>query len=207
LLDALNNNYNTNNSTLDDQYNAVLKALGLNLDDTTNLLDSRLKAAQDALEEQRRRSLQEAYISRMMNQRSLRDQLAASGLTGGATETVLANLLNNYQNSRNNIERDTQTNLRELLQTYLENMSEARQKYNSGVADAENYRANARQNLANSLLNQQQSIANSRVSAIQSLANSLLNQQQNALNYYQNNRAGAWDDLFNTVAKMYLANM
>lgn len=59
-------------------------------------------------------SLRQAYISSMLNQRNLNSQLADAGISGGATETVMANLINNYQNNRNSIYDTQSNNIRDL---------------------------------------------------------------------------------------------
>lgn len=158
LIDALNANYEN-----------MLNALGLNYSDTEALLNSQLSNSRSELENARRRALQEAYISRMMQEKNLADQLDAYGLTGGATESVMANMRNNYANNRNSVEENTQNNLRDLLLKYLENVSSARQRYNDSLLNAQNNRVTA------------------------------LN---NAANYRSQARAGAYEDLYNTLANL-----
>ena len=47
--------------------------------------------------------MREAYVTRMQNQKSLNENLAASGIRGGASETANLNLATNYQNTRNSL--------------------------------------------------------------------------------------------------------
>lgn len=47
--------------------------------------------------------LKEAYISRMQDQKNLNENLAASGIRGGASETSNLNLATNYQKTRNSL--------------------------------------------------------------------------------------------------------
>lgn len=182
LMANLLSAYNTNNASLDDYYNQVLAALGNNYADTENLLNGQLNTSQQALEDDRRRALQEAYISRMMQEKALADQLDAYGLTGGASESVMANLRNNYMNNRASVEEKIQASLKDLLQNYLSNMSNARQNYNQAVMNAGQNRLNARQNYANNLAEA----------------------QANAANYLANARSGAYENLYNTLAKLAL---
>ena len=181
LMDNLLGAYNANTANLDDYYNAVLNALGLNYADTENILTGQLANSQQALEDERRRAMQEAYISRMMAEKQLADQLDAYGLTGGASESVLANLRNNYMNNRAGVEERTQNSLKDLFQTFLGNMSNARQNYNQSLMSAAQNRLNARQQLANNYASS----------------------QADAANYLANARSGAYDDLFNTLARLY----
>ena len=182
LMANLLSAYDMNNASLDDYYNQVLSALRGNYNDTENYLNGQLSNSQQALEDERRRALQEAYISRMMSEKQLRDQLDAYGLTGGASESVLANLRNNYMNNRADVEEKTQTSLKDLLQNYLGNVSNARQSYNQALMNAEQNRLNARQGYANNLAEA----------------------QANATNYLANARSGAYENLFNALAKQYL---
>ena len=79
-------------------------------------------------------ALREAYVNRMMQQRNLNQQLTAQGLTGGASETTTASMLNNYNNSRNALERENQRQLGDLLNTYQNNMAQLEAQRASGEA-------------------------------------------------------------------------
>lgn len=181
LMDSVLGAFNTNSANLEDYYTAVMNALGLNLSDTENLLRSQLAQNQQTLEDERRRALQEQYLSRMLAEKNLADRLDAYGLRGGASESVMADLLNNYMNGRASVEEKTQASLADLLQNYLTNLSNARQAYNQNVMGAAQNRLNARQQLANNLAES----------------------QANAANYLANARSGAYDDLFTTLANLY----
>ena len=180
MMQALMDSYNMNFGNIDDAYAAALERLGLNYADTEALLNSSLANSQKSLEDDRERALQEAYIARMMQEKNLADQLDAYGLTGGATESVLADMRNNYNNNRNSIESKVQESLRDLLQQYMTNLSDARQKYNSQLLDAETSRLNAAQNLANQYQSAQNDVINAR-------------SQQ---------RSNAYEDLYNTLANL-----
>lgn len=84
------------------------------------------------------RSLQEAYLTRMQNQRTLPQMLSAQGITGGLSETTNANLLNSYGNNRNNIEVDRADNLASLLNTYQTGKAQTEQDFNTKLAEAYN---------------------------------------------------------------------
>lgn len=185
LMQNLLNQYNSNSASIESEYANALKALGANLSDTENLLRSQYDTSQNTLEEQRRRALQEAYIQRMMEQKSLSDTLADYGLSGGATESVLANLLNNYRGNRNTIENNATVSLRDLLEKYNSNVASARERYNTALQQTQNNRLNAMRGLADSLAAAQANAENTRTQA----------------------RAGAYDDLYNTLANLYLRSM
>jgi len=185
LMQNLLNQYNSNSASIESEYANALKALGANLSDTENLLRSQYDTSQNTLEEQRRRALQEAYIQRMMEQKSLSDTLADYGLSGGATESVLSNLLNNYRGNRNSIENNATVALRDLLEKYNSNVASARERYNTSLQQTQNNRLNAMRGLADSLAAAQANAENARTQA----------------------RAGAYDDLYNTLANLYLRSM
>ena len=165
LLDLLANNYGD-----------LLNALGLNYSDTEALLNGQFTNSKNELEEARRRALQEAYISRMMEEKNLADQLDAYGLTGGASESVLANMRNNYANNRYQVEENLQNNLRDLLQKYLENLAGARDRYNNSLLTAQNNRFNA-------LADAAETRATSRDRAYEDLYNTLANLTMKGINY------------------------
>ena len=181
LMESLLGAYNTNNANLDDYYQAMMNTLGLDYSDTEALLRSQLAKNQQAVEDERRRAMQEAYISRMLAEKRLGEQLDAYGLTGGASESVMSGLLNSYLNNRNSVEEKTQSSLADLLENFLTNLNSARQNYNSGLMSAAQNRLNARQQLANNLASS----------------------QADAANYLANARSGAYEDLFNTLARLY----
>lgn len=180
LIDSLMSMYGQNADSLNNSYSELLKALGLNYADTEGLLRSQYENSQAELENSRRRQLQEAYISRMMQQRNLGEQLDALGLTGGASETILANLLNNYNNNRASVEENIRTSLRDLINTYMNNQTSARQRYNDALVDAQQKQLNAQQSLMSNLYNAQ--------------ADALANRAR-----YRDN---AYDDLFGTLANL-----
>ena len=180
LIDSLMEMYGLNSSNLEDSYAQLLNALGLNYADTEGLLRSQYENSQSELENSRRRQLQEAYIARMMQQRNLGDQLDALGLTGGASETMLANLLNNYNNNRASVEEQIRSSLRDILNNYMTNQTSARQRYNDALIDAQQRQLNARQ----------------------SLMNNLYNAQADALTNRARLRDNAYDDLFSTLSNL-----
>lgn len=65
----------------------------------------------DTLAQQADDAARQAYISRMIAERDLGQQLAAAGYTGGMAESSRLGLLTNYENNRNNILRDRDNNL------------------------------------------------------------------------------------------------
>ena len=81
-------------------------------------------------------ALQEAYINRMLSLRGLNQQLSAQGLTGGAAESTLAGLYNNYGNARAQLESERTAQQASLLNTYQNNMAQLAAERAGGAASA-----------------------------------------------------------------------
>lgn len=145
------NYYNNNINALQSAYEQKLAGLQGNLASQKNLLKANYDLSRNALADDAERALQEAYINRMMNERALAQTLNAQGLNGGATESAIASLLNNYGNSRNNITVAHNNNLAELENAYLANLAQAQQNYNDALAKAASDNANYRMELENAL--------------------------------------------------------
>lgn len=140
----LNDSYNNRQNSLRGNYNATLDALNSSYNNSSNKVNA------DA-----NRSLQEAYINRMLSQRNLGQQLSAQGLNGGTSESMLASLYNNYGNARNGIENTRATNLADLENTFNQNKAGALQTLNNALANLESERAQYAMQLENALANNQ----------------------------------------------------
>lgn len=145
------NYYNNSLQALQDAYAQKLASLQSNLDSTRSVLKNDYDLSKNNLAADAERALQEAYVNKMMNERSLEQQLNAQGLRGGATESAVASLLNNYGNSRNDINTAYSSNLAQLENAYLNNLAIAQQSYNDAVAKAASDNANYRLELERAL--------------------------------------------------------
>lgn len=58
--------------------------------------------------------LKEAYISRMQNEKNLNENLKKSGIRGGATETSHLKLATNYENNRNDMNKEKSRALQDI---------------------------------------------------------------------------------------------
>lgn len=129
-------------------------------------LDTERNRQQGILDKNLWNANQQAYITRMQAQRDMPAQLAAQGIRGGATETTLNNLYNNYLNARNTakasyddstgaLSSNYNTNLASLGSKYAQMMAQldsekrtqaltlAQQKYQQALAEEEAARAAA----------------------------------------------------------------
>lgn len=129
-------------------------------------------------------ALQQAYINKMMNERTLAQQLAAQGIGGGAAETTTAGLLNNYGSSRNALETERQAQLASLLNTYQNNMAQLEnQKASGDAADLSQYQTNLSNLTANN--------ANNYINLLQGYANMAASMPQ--LRQKFNTSTGQWE--------------
>lgn len=117
-------------------------------------LESDYGASAETVNKNADKALQEAYINKMLTQKSLPQQLAAMGISGGAAESTLAGVENSYGNSRNQTEESRGGYLGELLRTLNSNKSSAMQEYNNQKANDEATKLNYMMQFENNLANQ-----------------------------------------------------
>lgn len=90
--------------------------------------------------------LRQAYITRMQDQKTLNDNLARSGIRGGATETSNLRLANNYGNTRSAINSQLATSVNDINRTAAQNKLAYQQDIDAKKqAYVENRQAEARQ--------------------------------------------------------------
>lgn len=79
----------------------------------------------------------QAYVQNMQSRNALPEQLKAQGINGGASETALINLANNYGKNIANNESARGTALGDLQQAYSNNLSSLSTNYQNTIASAE----------------------------------------------------------------------
>jgi len=151
--EAAQNAYDRGMSALNNAYDSQMNSLSSNLGETKNQLLNAYNRSKTNVNNDAESSLRQAYINKMMSQKNLAQQMSAQGLTGGATETTMANMLNNYGNARNNINTTVNSNLSNLEGNYNDSLSQAMQAYNSAVANANLQKAQQQMSLENALAN------------------------------------------------------
>ena len=198
---AAQNAYNSNMSALENAYAKRLAGLDSNLASTKDLLSSSYNNSRDSLNASAEKSLQEAYINRMMNERNLRQQLNAQGLNGGASESAIASMLNNYGTSRNNINTATADSLRSLEEAYNNNIANAQQKYNDAVGDAADTNLAYKMQLENDLANGVASSYSDLYSALANMDSNYANSMTNLINNQSAASADLQQALYDTMLK------
>ena len=143
--------YGNSMKRLDEAWGANQEALSKNLNSTLDRLKNQFGYSREQVDSDAAKSLREAYTNYMLNKKNLAQGLAALGVSGGATESNLARMYNNYGSARNNINTTAAENLAKLLNEYQGNVSSANQLYNSQYADAMNQRTAQLNNLENAL--------------------------------------------------------
>jgi len=200
---AVRNAYNSNLSSLQNAYANRTANLGNTLDSTLAQLGENYDYSAEKIAQNAENALREAYVNRMLSQKNLQQQLNAQGLTGGAAESAIAGLLNNYGSARNNIETQRMNNLADLLNMYQNNVATAREKYNTALNDIENanynYQAQMQRDLANGVVGTYDDL----YSALASGANTYANAMQGLAASQVGNAA----DLAATNYKNYLNAM
>lgn len=146
--------YNRNMARIESTYNSTAGDLRNNYDSTVSRLNEARDKSTNDVNADAEKSLQEAYINNMMNRKNLNQRLSAMGYNGGATETTLGSLENQYGASRNGINEAVTKSLANLNQTYGDNLAGALQNYNSAMSNLglqrmqlENAAENARNNM------------------------------------------------------------
>lgn len=146
--------YNRNMARIENTYNSTAGDLRSNYDSTVSRLNEARDKSTNDVNADAEKSLQEAYINNMMNRKNLNQRLSAMGYNGGATETTMGSLDNQYGASRNGINEAVTKSLANLNQTYGDNLAGALQNYNSAMSNLglqrmqlENAAENARNNL------------------------------------------------------------
>jgi hypothetical protein len=185
--------YQRNMDRIASAYNSAAGNLKSNFDST----QSRLNAARDQsmgdVNNDAEKSLQQAYINKMLTNKNINQRLSAMGYNGGATESTMAQLENNYGNSRNNINTTLNDNINKLNMTYGDNLANALQSYNSAMSNLDLQRMqlemqaeNARQNAIDAQMSSFSSLMGGDSSYLSALQAALANQS----NYtYDNTKA------------------
>ena len=129
--------YNRGKSALESAYASKAQSLLDNYNSSKDQLMNSYNTSKSGIEADSAKSLREAYINNMLNKRDMNQLLSAQGLSGGASESTLAKMLNSYGNNRNTINTATNRNLLELETSHNANLADALQNYNNALADAQ----------------------------------------------------------------------
>lgn len=147
--------YDRGMAALNDAYGQYISSLDANLGTTKDQLLDSYNRSKKSIQDDAARSLKQAYINKMKSERNIEQEMSAQGLSGGATESTRAGMINNYGNARNEINTTTNNNLSALEGDYNDNLAQAMQAYNTAVANAQLQKAQQAIQLENALANNQ----------------------------------------------------
>lgn len=185
--------YNRNMSRIASAYDSARGSIRGNYDSTVGRLNAARDKSMGEVNSDAEKSLREAYINNMLSKKNLDQRLAAMGYNGGATETSMAQLANNYGSSRTDINEVLNRNIANLEQTYGDNLASALQSYNSAMSNLDMQRMQLEMQAENALNNASASSMSgigSLLSMDQSYLGALANALTNQGNYtYDNTKA------------------
>lgn len=157
--------YRNGMANLDRSWSAKTSALSDNLNNTLASLARQYQNSKKEVNADADKSFREAYVNYMQNRKNINQNLSAQGLSGGAAESTMAGMYNNYGNSRNDISTTLNDNLTSLENLYQNNRAEAQSAYNTqyaqALSDYLNYQNQMEQNLASNIIGSYGNMVNS----------------------------------------------
>lgn len=163
---AIRNGYENAYGSLQGNYNSAVDRLNAARDKSMGDVNT---DAED--------SLRQAYINNMLTRKNLNQRLSAMGYNGGATESTMASLENQYGNSRTGINETLNKNIANLNMTYGDNLAAALQSFNNAKANLDLQRMQMEVNATNALNNAEAQA----VSSMYGMDGSYLSALQNAV--------------------------
>ena len=145
--------YNNNMARIGEMYNRVAGNIGGNYDSTVGRLNAARNRALKDVNTDAENSLRQAYINSEMTKKGLDQRLSAMGYNGGATESTMADLANQYSRSRGGINTTRNSNIADLNETYADNLANALQAYNNAMNNLEMQRIQMENAAENARLN------------------------------------------------------
>lgn len=125
------------NAQAQNAYDATVKALEENYASGRSTVNQGYDSKIDQQNQVSDNALKEAYISKMMSQRNLGQQMAAQGRSGGAAESTLLGLQNAYNTSRAQTEQQRAGAVEQLNLARQGELSQLLQTLNAGKAGAQ----------------------------------------------------------------------
>ena len=115
-------------------YNSLLEAAKARYDSALSQRQQSYEKAVGDVNGATERAMQQAYLSSELQKRNIGQQLAALGRSGGASETTLLNMANNYGNARGTIDQNRNTQLGTLASDLSKGNASDLDTYNSAKA-------------------------------------------------------------------------
>lgn len=151
--------YERNMDRISEAFASSRDSLNSNYNSTRGQLESSADKSRGEINDDSEQSMRQAYINNMLSRRDLQQNMTAQGMSGGATESTMASLENNYGNARNQIDTQRNKSLKDLEQTFSNNLAQALQQYNSQMSALNQWRAQQEINAEYALTNFMQGYA------------------------------------------------
>lgn len=182
--------YDRNMQRIGEAYGAASDSLLGNYNTTVDRLNAARDKSMGEVNSDAENSLRQAYINNMMTRKNLNQRLSALGYNGGATESTMSSLENNYGKSRSGINETLNTNIANLDSSYGDNLANALESYNSAKANLDLQKMQLEMQAENALNNAESSALNATMSIDGSYMSALQAALANQGNYtYDNSRA------------------
>jgi len=182
--------YDRNMQRIGEAYNSASGSLRSNYDSTVDRLNAARDKSMGEVNSDAENSLRQAYINNMMTRKNLNQRLSAMGYNGGATESTMSSLENNYGKSRSGINETLNTNIANLDSSYGDNLANALESYNSAKANLDLQKMQLEMQAENALNNAEAAAMNATMNIDGSYMSALQAALANQANYtYDNSRA------------------
>lgn len=168
--------YDRGMAALGNAYNSMLGNLQQNYDSSLGTLQDSYNSGVHGVNQQADKTQNEAYVNYMLTMRDMPQLLAAQGVNGGAAESTIAGMKNNYGTSRNNIDTDRNNSLADLLDQLNANKAAALQAFNASKSDLEAQRMAYQMQLESALAQGIADAANTKFDALSDIGSQYLTQ-------------------------------
>lgn len=178
---AAENAYNQNLAALNAAYDNRGNLLNQNYQSTLADLQNSFKQNSGVVNQNADRSLRDAYVNMKMNQRDMPQMLAAQGISGGMSESTMADIRNKYGGARNELELARSNSLDELLLALQNSKGDASRAYNDQMAADNLGKVNQEMQLRQMLENRMYDILTNEFSNLNSLEGAYMQAMQQAV--------------------------
>ena len=175
--------YDRNMSRIASAYGSAADSLRGNLDSAIGRLNAARDKSMGDVRTDAEDSLRQAYINNMMTRKNVNQRLSAMGYNGGATESTMSSLENQYGKSRTGINETLNKNIKDLDMTYGDNLAKAQEAYNSAMANLYLQRMQMEMQAENALNSAEASAVNSSMNIDGSYMSALQAALANQANY------------------------
>jgi len=175
--------YDRNMARIASAFDSAAGNLKGNYDSAVDRLNAARDESMGDVKSDAENSLREAYINKMMTDKNLNQRLSAMGYNGGATESTMSSLANQYGKSRTGINETLNKNIADLDMTYGDNLAKAIEAYNSAMANLQLQKMQMEVQAENALSNSEASSVNSVMNIDGSYMNALQTALANQMGY------------------------